>query len=109
MAASDKDTLPREGARDEVRGNAVSPAIYGGRYSVERLLRDGGQSRVLRASDLKIGRTVALKIILPGRKPTQQQRLRFEQEARAAGGLNHPNILVVFDVGEHDDDPYIVT
>ncbi len=64
--------------------------------------------RVLRARHLKLGRAVALKVLVPGAHDARQLR-RFEQEARAAGALNHPNILAVYDVGEHTGEPYIVT
>ncbi len=107
MAGSDRGT-PREGvARDDVRTEPMPRRVYGGRYSVEEELGRGGMGRVLRARDLKIGRAVALKI-LPAGQHGEEQRLRFEQEARAAGALNHPNILAVYDVGEHAGEPYIV-
>ncbi len=99
---------PQPDASDDqpnVRSNAQ---LYGGRYAVEGELGHGGMSRVLRARDLKLERLVALKILKPG-PHDRSQRLRFEQEARAAGALNHPNIVAVHDVGEHDGEPYIVT
>ncbi len=82
--------------------------LYGGRYAVEEELGRGGMGRVLRARDLKLGRLVALKLLAPGTHEGKQLR-RFEQEARAAGALNHPNIVTVFDAGEHEGEPYIVT
>ncbi len=64
---------------------------------------------VYRARDLRLEREVAIKVI-PEAFATDPRRLqRFEQEARAAGQLNHPNILVVFDVGVHEGAPYIVS
>ena len=64
---------------------------------------------VYRARDERIGRDVAIKV-LPVEFAADSDRLRrFEQEARAAGQLNHPNILTVFDVGTHEGAPYIVT
>jgi Tol biopolymer transport system component len=64
---------------------------------------------VYRARDERIGRDVAIKV-LPAEFAADSDRLRrFEQEARAAGQLNHPNILTVFDVGTHEGAPYIVT
>ena len=63
---------------------------------------------VYRARDTRLGRDVAIKI-LPASVSDDPDRLRrFEQEARAAGSLNHPNILVVHDVGDHDRAPYVV-
>ena len=64
---------------------------------------------VYRARDPRLGREVAIKLI-PETFATDASRLhRFEQEARAAGQLNHPNILVVYDVGTHAGAPYIVS
>jgi serine/threonine protein kinase len=64
---------------------------------------------VYRARDPRLQREVAIKI-LPGLAGNDTDRLRrFEQEARAAGALNHPNILAVYDVGTHDGTPYLVT
>ena len=64
---------------------------------------------VYRARDPRIGREVAIKV-LPDAVATDPDRLRrFEREARAAGGLNHPHILTVYDVGTHDGTPYVVT
>src|SRR5205807_5378308 len=108
MAESDKNT-PREiNARDEARTLPIHGTVYGGRYSVEQELGRDGTGRILRARDVKIGRAVAVKI-LAADKHDDQQRRRFEQEARAAGALNDPNIVAVYDVGEHEGEPYIVT
>jgi len=68
----------------------------------------GGQSRVLAARDQRLPRTVAVKVLSVGQHDAAQLQ-RFEQEARAAGSLNHPNILVVHDAGYQDGDPYLVT
>ena len=82
--------------------------LYAERYVVEEELGRGGMGRVVRARDLKLDRAVALKLLPPG-VHAERQRMRFEQEARAAGSLNHPNIVAVYDVGEHEGEPYIVT
>src|SRR5205823_1964552 len=82
--------------------------IYGGRYLIEQELGHGGMGRVLRARDLRLQRAVAVKVLKPGAHD-DEQRARFEQEARAAGALDHPNIVAVHDVGEHGGEPYIVT
>src|SRR5438477_300912 len=88
-------------------GVATQPSampVFARRYAVELELGRGGMGRVYRARDLKIGRAVAVKVLAGG-----GQRERFEQEARAAGALNHPNIVAIYDVGEHGGEPYIVT
>ena len=80
-----------------------------GPYEAVAKLGAGGMGEVWRARDPRIGREVALKI-LPAEFASDPERLRrFEQEARAAGALNHPNVLTVFDVGEHEGTPYLVT
>jgi serine/threonine protein kinase/Tol biopolymer transport system component len=96
------------GRRDVVHTEPAARPVLDGRYSIEEELGRGGMGRVLRARDLKIGRLVAVKV-LPAGQHSEQQRLRFEQEARAAGALNHPNVLAVFDVGQHVGEPYIVS
>ncbi len=77
-----------------------------GPYQVIALIGAGGMGEVYRARDARIGREVALKV-MPQCGNADLTR-RFEQEARAAGMLNHPNILTVFDVGTHDGSPFIV-
>ncbi|HSE67953.1 MAG TPA: protein kinase, partial [Gemmatimonadales bacterium] len=77
------------------------------RFSL-RLVREAW-GKCYRARDPRLGRDVAIKI-LPAAFADDPDRLRrFEQEARAAAGLNHPNILAVFDVGAHENEPFIVS
>src|SRR6266852_3776739 len=80
-----------------------------GRYESRSQLGAGGMGEVYRARDEKLNRDVAIKV-LPATFSQDAERLkRFEQEAQAAGSLNHPNILAVYDLGEHDGAPYIVS
>lgn len=80
-----------------------------GRYEIRSQLGAGGMGEVYRARDEKLNRDVAIKV-LPASLLQDQVRLRrFEQEAQAAGALNHPNILVVYDVGTHENAPYVVS
>jgi eukaryotic-like serine/threonine-protein kinase len=73
------------------------------------LLGAGGMGEVYRAHDPRIGRDVAIKV-LPQSVADDPERLRrFEREARAAGALSHPNLLTVFELGNHEGSPYIVT
>src|SRR5678816_1352496 len=80
-----------------------------GRYEVRNLIGSGGMGEVYMARDIKLGRTVALKI-LPMEIVSEPQRiLRFVQEARAASALNHPNILVIYEIEQTDGAHYIAT
>src|SRR5882762_6652743 len=80
-----------------------------GRYEIRSKIGEGGMGEVYRARDEKLNREVAIKV-LPAIFSQDAERLRrFEQEAQAAGTLNHPNILAVYDVGAHDDAPYVVS
>jgi serine/threonine protein kinase len=80
-----------------------------GPYEIVGWLGAGGMGEVYRGRDPRLGRDVAIKLI-PDTLASDSSRLqRFEQEARAAGQLNHPNILAVYDVGAHDGAPYIVS
>jgi serine/threonine protein kinase len=80
-----------------------------GRSEIGALLGAGGMGEVYGAHDATLGRAVAIKI-LPAAFVDHPDRLhRFELEARAAAALNHPNILAVYDVGQHDGTPYIVS
>jgi eukaryotic-like serine/threonine-protein kinase len=80
-----------------------------GPYEIVAPLGAGGMGEVYRARDERLKRDVAIKV-LPATLSTDTDRLRrFEQEAQAAGGLNHPNITAVYDLGSRDGSPYIVT
>lgn len=80
-----------------------------GRYEIQSLLGAGGMGEVYRARDPKIGRDVAIKVLPPDFSDDAVRLARFEQEARAAGTLNHPNILSIYDVETHDGAPYVVS
>ena len=64
---------------------------------------------VYRARDPRLGREVAIKVLPSGSAPDPERLRRFEQEARAAGALNHPNVLTLYDIGMHDGTPFLVT
>src|SRR5262249_36577208 len=77
-------------------------------YRIQDSVGAGGMGEVDRALDPRLGRQVAVKI-LPADVRTDPDRLqRFEQEARAIGALNHPNILAIHDFGTHEGSPYVV-
>ena len=83
-------------------------ALIQGRYRVGRRLGDGGMSVVFLGHDLLLGRDVAIKTPRPQFTADPAFRARFEREARAAASLAHPNIIDVYDVGEHQGTPYII-
>ena len=80
-----------------------------GPYEIVGLLGAGGMGEVYRAKDDRLGREVAIKVLPPSLSRDPDRLRRFEQEARAAGALNHPNILAIHDIGTHDGSPYVVS
>ena len=80
-----------------------------GRYEIRSKVGEGGMGEVYAGRDTQLGRDVAVKV-LPTTVSSDAERLRrFEQEACAASALNHPNILVVHDIGAHDGTTYVVS
>ena len=78
-----------------------------GRYQILERLGRGGMATVFKAHDPTIGRDVAIKFLHATLCEGNDYRARFLQEARAAGGLSHPNIVIVHDVGEIEGRPYM--
>jgi serine/threonine protein kinase/WD40 repeat protein len=88
------------------------PSLVGqrlGSYEIVSLLGAGGMGVVYRARDVRIDREVAVKVMPEAYARNPDRVRRFHFEARAAGALNHPNVLAIYDVGEHDGAPYLVT
>jgi serine/threonine protein kinase len=87
----------------------ISPNTTIAQYTILSKIGEGGMGEVYRARDSKLGRDVAIKV-LPATLSENVDRLnRFEQEAQAAGALNHPNILSIYHIGTHQGAPYIVS
>src|SRR5881396_380732 len=80
-----------------------------GPYEIVGLIGAGGMGEVYRARDFRLRRDVALKVLHPSLAIDVEHVQRLSREARAAGGLNHPNILAVFDVGAEQGVPYVVS
>lgn len=78
-----------------------------GKYEVLDVIGYGGMGVVYRARDNSIGRLVALKVLNAATGQQPELRERFLREARSAGNLQHPNIVVIHDLGEHEGMPYI--
>src|SRR5947208_2018571 len=84
-------------------GSAIGP------YQLQGQLGAGGMGEVYRALDTRVGRVVALKILPESLAIDPERRRRFEQEARLAASLNHPNLMAIYDVGLDQRPAYIVT
>ena len=82
--------------------------ILGGRYIIENEIGTGGMAIVYRAHDKMLNRTVAVKVLRPEFKQDEEFIKRFDIEAKSAAGLNHPNIVAIYDVGIHEGLRYIV-
>src|SRR2546428_4739739 len=82
--------------------------VLGGRYRLVELLGQGGMATIYRARDNELDRDVAVKLLRPEYERDPDFGTRFRQEARAAGSLNHPNIVSVYDFGHDPAGAYIV-
>jgi len=92
--------------------DAVDPLVgqvVAGRYRLGSILGRGGMAEVRRAEDLRLARSVAVKFLDPVLAARPDVRRRFEDEARSAARLNHPSVVQVFDSGEWEGRPFIVT
>ena len=87
---------------------AAMTDVLAGRYTLERIVGEGGMARVWRARDSRLDRPVAVKIMSERITNDPEFRARFMQEARAAASFSHANIVDVLDYGEEDGVPYIV-
>jgi serine/threonine protein kinase len=101
--------LPRVGAGypTGVETRAAA-AVIGGRYRIHGLLGEGGMARVYDGFDQRLERPVAVKILRPQTLALPGMRKRFQQEARLAARLVHPNIVAVLDYGEDDSSSYLI-
>src|SRR3954469_1499194 len=100
------DVLARQISR---QGWSVQPGDQIGCYTVARRLGAGGMGEVWRARDERFGRDVAIKVLFPRSSDGIERERALQREARAAGALNHTNVLTVHDVGDHGGAPYLVT
>jgi Tol biopolymer transport system component len=87
----------------------LQPGTQLGPYRIVSVIGAGGMGQVYRATDTRLGREVAVKVLAPALSQDREQLRRFEQEARAAGMLNHPNILAIYDIGDEEGSRFIVS
>ena len=105
LAAPALDAFARQVSRE---GWTVRVGERLGAYTITERIGAGGMGEVWRARDERLGRDVALKLLLPHAADVTERSRAFQREARTAGGLNHPNVLTVYDVGDHRGAPFIV-
>jgi serine/threonine protein kinase/Tol biopolymer transport system component len=88
----------------------LQPNTTLGPYQISGLLGEGGMGVVYRAKDTRLGRDVAIKVLTNVTLSDRERLQRFEQEARATGMLNHPNLLTIYDVGrDAEGNPFLVS
>jgi serine/threonine protein kinase len=79
-----------------------------GPYEIAGSLGAGGMGEVYRAKDLRLGRTVAIKVLRPHLLQSAEARQQFDREARAISSLNHPHVCTLYDVGHQDGVDFLV-
>jgi HAMP domain-containing protein len=107
IVAAFGDSLPKGVSDHDLAEGAQSAFQQVGRYQILERIGRGAMATVYKAYDPEINRTLALKFLQPDLCVDEEHRSRFVREAKAAGGLSHPNIVTVFDVGEIQGRPYI--
>jgi len=95
------------GSREQDGGAVLEEGSRFASYVIRELIGAGSMARVYRAEHETLRRDVALKVLRPGALAGRDALERFLQEARITAGLQHANIVQVFDVGVHDDQPYL--
>jgi Tol biopolymer transport system component len=87
----------------------MTPGERLGSYEIVAAIGAGGMGEVYQARDTALGRDVAIKVLPPGFAGDPERLRRFVQEAQAAAALDHPNILAIYQIGQHGNAPYIVS
>ena len=87
----------------------LTPGTRLGPYEIRSPLGAGGMGEVYRARDSRLDRDVAIKVLPSGSAGDGTAAARMTREAKAVAAISHPNVLGIFDVGEHDGIPFVVT
>ena len=90
-------------------GSHRAPGSFIGPYQIISLLGTGGMGEVYLVRDSRLERKLALKLLAPNLTRDEEKVLRFQQEARTASALNHPNIITIYEIGQIDDAHFIAT
>lgn len=90
------------------RGTIHAGDVLAGRYQLHTLIGEGGMGSVYLAHDTQLDRSVAVKLLAPGLVHDAEVLERFEREARLTAKLDHPHIVPIYDVGQHQGQPFIV-
>jgi eukaryotic-like serine/threonine-protein kinase len=98
-----------QAAADMMQDRKLTAGQTVGRYRIVSLIGEGGMGRVYLAEDTKLHRKVSLKFLSTNVTQDHERLRRFEQEARAASALNHPNIITIHEIGEEDGHQFIAT
>src|SRR5277367_3232601 len=106
---SGKSTERSAGGADSLEGRLHRGDVVGDRWRLEEFMKSGGMGRVWRATDLRLGEPVAIKLMDPGLVETEAARARFLREAQTAAKLRGPNVVQILDsnVDEATQVPYL--
>src|SRR4051794_30262553 len=105
LLESQRGTALLDRSIDDLAGSVIEHDLTGrtlGPYRLEALLGAGGMGQVYRASDTRLHRTVAIKVLAPTLAHDPQFRARFDREAKSIAALNHHHICTLFDIGSSD-------